>query len=646
MNKLRYIFSASVILIGLSSCLKDDLREHEKDTSIPEVPVDFTKYVSIGNSLTAGYADGGVYKEGQENSFPNILAKALGTDMKQALTSDAGTGHMALAGMTPAGPNIVNVAPDASWATKYTDGTLNNYGVPGIRAVDMGLPGYGVANPHMSRFIENDKIASTNYDDIISAAVEDATFVTFWLGNNDVLGFASSGGVYGVDGDPTVGAHKLNGLPELSVFSPNIDFITKTLKEKRAIFANIPPVEAAPYFTTVGMQVYAGVNGNPNYNLSAIEAELMDSIYTWAGYSLPGGGNDFFQEGQNFPISEVGVSANMEVEQLTLMGDNMDFVLLPFGAETAKLQTEGLGLINAPNYLNEFNFVKNTGLITYLDKAIAGVTPLNTLLSSLKGISANGGGGLTIDQVEAGTPLTAEEAAAIKGGLSALGVDDATISAATVDQLLAALAPHDVTPDAVKPLMVVLILESGMASTEAEALAYISTLDVAGTLTFLNGAKTKAATDMMTAAAGAGLTVDPSDQSSIVAALVTSSKRLANPIKTMYVLDDMEAKLVKDKTAEFNSYIKSHVEGNPNWILMDSNALMKDLVDGITVDGVNLSADYITGNAFSLDGIHLTPKGYAYIAKKMVEIINSEWDQSLTEPNISEFRGIKTTSGN
>jgi hypothetical protein len=641
MNKLRYIFSASIILIGLSSCLKDDLREHEKDSSIPEVPVDFTKYVSIGNSLTAGYADGGVYKEGQENSFPNILAKALGTDMKQALTSEAGTGHMALAGMTPAGPNIINVAPDASWATKYTDGTLNNYGVPGIRAVDMGLPGYAAANPHMARFIENDKIASTNYDDIISAAVEDATFVTFWLGNNDVLGFAASGGVYGVNGDPSVGAHKLNGLPELSVFSPNIDFITKTLKEKRAIFANIPPVEAAPYFTTVGKQVHAGVKENSNYILSAIQAELMDSIYKWAGYKLPGGGHDLFHEGQNFPVSEVGVSAKKEVEQLNLMGEDVDFVLLPFGAESAKLQTEGLGLINAPNYPNEFAFVKNAGLLVYLDKAITGITPLNDLISGLKGISANGGGGFTLDQLVAANMLPQANADAIKAGLAQLGVDSATIDVATVDQLIAALAPHDVTPDAVKPLMVALLIESGMVSNEAEALAYISTLDVAGTLSFLNNAKSQAQSDLVTAATAAML--DPTD---INGSLVIASKKLANPIGTQFVLDEVETKLVKDKTSEFNSYIKSHVDGNPNWILMDSNTMMGEIVKGETVDGVSFSADYITGNFFSLDGIHLTPQGYAYVAKKMVQLINSEWKESITEPNVSDYRGVKMSSGN
>ncbi|HYE80337.1 MAG TPA: G-D-S-L family lipolytic protein, partial [bacterium] len=36
---------------------------------------DFTRYVAVGNSLTAGFGDNGLYREGQLNSYPNILAQ-------------------------------------------------------------------------------------------------------------------------------------------------------------------------------------------------------------------------------------------------------------------------------------------------------------------------------------------------------------------------------------------------------------------------------------------------------------------------------------------------------------------------------------------------------------------------------------------
>ncbi|MGB0391681.1 MAG: G-D-S-L family lipolytic protein, partial [Salibacteraceae bacterium] len=39
---------------------------------------DFSNYVAIGNSLTAGYADNALYTSGQENSYPMILSTQMG----------------------------------------------------------------------------------------------------------------------------------------------------------------------------------------------------------------------------------------------------------------------------------------------------------------------------------------------------------------------------------------------------------------------------------------------------------------------------------------------------------------------------------------------------------------------------------------
>src|SRR5690606_22536074 len=56
---------------------------------------DFTTYVALGNSLTAGYADGTLSRSGQSHSYPAILAEqfrmAGGGDFKQPLLpGDAG----------------------------------------------------------------------------------------------------------------------------------------------------------------------------------------------------------------------------------------------------------------------------------------------------------------------------------------------------------------------------------------------------------------------------------------------------------------------------------------------------------------------------------------------------------------------------
>ena len=71
MKNIKYI---AIMALGLVAC------EPELDNSVEDAgfysagTADFSNFVSVGNSLTAGYADGTVYLEGQKYSYPNILA--------------------------------------------------------------------------------------------------------------------------------------------------------------------------------------------------------------------------------------------------------------------------------------------------------------------------------------------------------------------------------------------------------------------------------------------------------------------------------------------------------------------------------------------------------------------------------------------
>ena len=70
----NYIKYLPLLALGFLSC------EPEFDNAIEENEVytvgeaDFSNYVSLGNSLTAGFADNALYIQGQQNSYPNIIA--------------------------------------------------------------------------------------------------------------------------------------------------------------------------------------------------------------------------------------------------------------------------------------------------------------------------------------------------------------------------------------------------------------------------------------------------------------------------------------------------------------------------------------------------------------------------------------------
>ena len=70
--KNKFILVAA-LAIGFASCEPEFESEVNADYTSGEA--DFTRYVAVGNSLTAGYMDGTVCRVGQTYSYPNLLAQ-------------------------------------------------------------------------------------------------------------------------------------------------------------------------------------------------------------------------------------------------------------------------------------------------------------------------------------------------------------------------------------------------------------------------------------------------------------------------------------------------------------------------------------------------------------------------------------------
>ncbi|OON70732.1 SGNH/GDSL hydrolase family protein [Hymenobacter sp. CRA2] len=228
---------------------------------------DFSRYIAVGNSLTAGYGDNGLYREGQLSSYPSILAQQFklvgGGEFNQPLFTETqanGTGYLRLAGFTPQGtpitaPVTTNLALRAGSTaarplyTKYTD-PINNLGVPGIRMSDIETPGYGSVqgNPLFER-ITPDATPTQTYRQRVAAS--NPTFFSFWLGNNDVLGYATAGG-------------SSSSVTPLNDFTAKANAILDDLTANGAkgIVGLIPDVTNVPFFTTVGPTLKATLAGN------------------------------------------------------------------------------------------------------------------------------------------------------------------------------------------------------------------------------------------------------------------------------------------------------------------------------------------------------------------------------------------------
>jgi lysophospholipase L1-like esterase len=259
---------------------------------------DFTTYIAVGNSLTAGYQSGGLSRAGQLQSYPSILATQFagvgGGAFNQPLFSEAqadGSGYLKLllvnGSLAPVTPSAANqylseqlaVVPGSlktgtNLLAKYTGTDNQNLGVPGIKVADVTTNGYGFNNPlGFNPFFERllpsaQPQGLANYLQYVQERVATLhpTFFTNWLGNNDVLGYASSGGAS-------------------DVLTPVADFTTKynqvltalTANGAKGLVATIPDVTNVPLFTTVPTAtVLAQINGtaiSPAVN-AAVAAQL------------------------------------------------------------------------------------------------------------------------------------------------------------------------------------------------------------------------------------------------------------------------------------------------------------------------------------------------------------------------------------
>lgn len=235
---------------------------------------DFSNYVAIGNSLTAGYSDNALFIDGQTASFPNMLATnfalAGGGSFEIPFMAD-NLGGMTLGGndipgfdnrliLSFLGESPSPVEKEGVGSTEISQkltGTYNNMGVPGAKTYELLAPGYGsvtgvamgTANPYFARFSSSETATV-----IGDAAAQGATFFTLWAGANDILIYATGGGT-GVDqaGNIDPSTYSRNDITDPNVFAGSLDFILQSMTANGAdgVIANLPNVTDIPYFTTV-----------------------------------------------------------------------------------------------------------------------------------------------------------------------------------------------------------------------------------------------------------------------------------------------------------------------------------------------------------------------------------------------------------
>ncbi|ELR73285.1 hypothetical protein C900_04137 [Fulvivirga imtechensis AK7] len=447
----------------------------ELDVPVPQRgKVDFSNYIAVGNSLTAGVSNGGLYRDAQLTSFPAIIAgqfqEVAPVNFEQPLLPEGtGTGYMYIAGFNDSGaPQIGMRAPDPNFAVKQT-GSFNNLGIPGIRLKDITFVGLGKINinPFFYRILSHGEENSTSYLDLV--AESEPTFFTCWIGSNDVLGYATTGGAFGVQGKEGTGLYGITD-PE-SEFEPLYQLLVQTLAKNGAkgVIATIPDITAAPYFTAVPF------NAIPMDQTAADQAN--------AGYA--------------------GYNAGIQ-------------------------QAYAAGLISREEKeLRTIRFNKGQNAVVIDDETLT-------------------------DLQEGGLP-----------NLRQLKHNEKVLL--TANEIL-------------------------------------------------------------------GTRKDPEDPASIIG--------VGSPLAEQHELTIEEIENITEAISAYNAIIENIAAANPDIALVKTNELLKRVKAGMFVDGIPIDAKFISGGAFSLDGIHLTSRGYALVANEFIKAINRDFGASISPVIVSRYEGV------
>jgi len=254
--------------LGLSNVGNTTIRVRPDKEVLPEKPAkapDLSKIqkeagkfrlVSVGGALSAGFRDGGLYREGQLTAFPNLIARQMGVSFIQPLFSEAegnGTGYKTVAG--GAGPLVKfnMVANNLGVIQRNGETAYTDFGDKDKVELDQ------LAFPEISRGLQffkypSDDDKSYKYVDRAVRTEIKSKYPKPWDWVNDqkadlfIFEFGIDDLIRNIQG----GGRGIASLFGIYV-SPSAEFglMRSLAKQSKGVILNVPDVLSFPYFTQI-----------------------------------------------------------------------------------------------------------------------------------------------------------------------------------------------------------------------------------------------------------------------------------------------------------------------------------------------------------------------------------------------------------
>jgi lysophospholipase L1-like esterase len=326
-------FSAAVLGLALAAAACNNDQVNRPFANTPVDPL-FDRYVSMGNSITAGFQSAGINDSTQQQSYAVLLARAMRSPFFSPLLNKPGcpppfTNVFTQARLGGGTPTTCALRKIPANAPPY----ISNTAVPGAEVIDIykNLDTASNANSLTQFFL-----GGLTQAQMMERA--HPTFVTVWIGNNDVLGAATSSPN---GGDST----KITSVANFQArYGAMLDTV-QAARPEGVLLIGVANVTAIPFFS-LGRTYWAIKNG-----------------------LVPGAA---------FPAAFT-VSSNCAPIATGIPGARGDSVLVPFPYGAALL---GAAQAGAPRNLDCLDSVAAVVVPSELRKLVTTVTAYNTYISA------------------------------------------------------------------------------------------------------------------------------------------------------------------------------------------------------------------------------------------------------------------------
>ncbi len=253
---------------------------------------DFTLYAALGDNITAGFASGSLMDWYQDRSYPALIAQQVaGTTFEQPLISEPGIGPiLELVHLVP----MPVIAPVGLVPGLPVNATLprpyNNLAVPGATLYDMIFTTGDINNLLQGNFdnVMHDIVLRNGINTALEQSIGlQPTFMTVWIGGNDVLGAVLA--ATPIDGVTMTPVELFAGLYQNAIGA----LVTNTAAD--IVLINLPYSTATPFATVVDPfvdipdvgRVYLMADTGPL--TGGDQVTLSAGALIAQGYGLPGG---------------------------------------------------------------------------------------------------------------------------------------------------------------------------------------------------------------------------------------------------------------------------------------------------------------------------------------------------------------------